>query len=390
MIFQAHRPMASTTSNGAASAYALGPAGYPQAERGDGLAEKQKVTLWTSGDPLGIAGMSALHCAISDGVEFHGAGNGAELPGSHPARLAAEQRLAHWHRQPAARVFLGGNGTLMSLVHALHEAAGPYNILLSDTVPHPHAWASLPLTCFDPSDPESLVNALETLGRDRPVMVVLESLSSRDGTIAPLPDICSTAEAHGALVIVDETHACGAYGPSGAGVAADQGCAERISLLCNAGSGSLGLPLGYLAGDAQLLELVTAQGGSRSSVCPPAFILDALPTAIGLVQKRDDLRARLTELSRELRAALAYLGLPISTGSSHVICIEVGDPRQTRLATSLLRDHYGIQVLPVLPPEVAPGHERLRVICSARHTSDDIEALTLGLETLAIEMGWMG
>lgn len=390
MIFQAHHPMANTISNSAAGAYALGPAGYPQAERGDDLAEKQKVTLWTSGDALGIAGMSALHRAISDRVEFHGAGNGAELPGSHPARLAAEQCLAHWHRQPAARVFLGGNGILISLAHALREAAGPYYIVLSDTVPHPLAWASLPVTRFDPSDPGSLGNALETLGTDRPALVVLETVSSRDGTIAPLPDICSAAEAHGALVVVDETHASDAYGPSGAGIAADQGCAERISLLCNAGSGSLGLPLGYLAGDAQLLELVTAQGGSSASVCPPAFILDALPTAIGLMQKRDDLRARLTEISRELRAALAYLGLPISTGPSHVICIEVGDPRQTRLATSLLRDHYGIQVGPVLPPDVAPGQEHLRIICSARHTNDHIEALTLGLETLATEMGWLG
>lgn len=377
--------MAKTISESAAGAYALGPAGYPQAERGDDLAEKQKVTLWTSGDALGIAGMSALHRAISDGVEFHGTGNGAELPDSHPARLAAEQCLAHWHRQPAARVFLGGNGILTSLAHALREAAGPYNNLLSDTVPHPLAWASLPVTRFDPSDPESLVNALETLGKERPVLVVLETVSSRDGSIAPLPDICSAAEANGALVIVDETHACGAYGPSGAGIATDQGCAERISLLCNAGSGSLGLPLGYLAGDAQLLELVTAQGGSNSTACPSAFLLDALPTAIGLVQKRDDLRARLAALSRELRAALAYLGLPISTGSSHVICIEVGDPRQTRLATSLLRDHYGIQVTPVLPPP-----DRNTLGSSARHVTPATILRPSRLDLKPLQPKWAG
>ncbi len=369
--------------------YALSSAGYPKAQRLDDVHGQLDVTLWTSGDAIGLSGMPALHRAISDGVDFHGSSNGKELPGPHPAKVAAEQALLLWHKQTAARTFLSGTAIVKCLFQRRRESDGPHSTLLPYAAFRPLSWAEPAVGAFNPATPESLDRALATAGSAPPPLVVLESISSIDGTIAPLAEICSVAEAHGALVVLDESNAVGAYGPSGAGIAAAQGCSERIALVINSGTQALGLPLGYVAGNTQLVDLATWRIGNDADANPPAFLLDALQAAVCLTQKRDELRSRLCEVADELRSALDYLGVPFTPSTSHIICIEVGDPRQTQLATSLLRDHYGIQVAPVLPPDVAPGMERLRITCSALHTSDEIQALTLGLETLAIEMGWL-
>lgn len=344
--------------------YVFGSAQYPKALRGDHDDVQQEMTLWTSADALGIAGLPALHRAICDGIDFHGAGDDSALPGPHPVRLAAEQTLAAWHKQPAACVFHGAG--MAQVLAALDQGLGGCNIIAS------HA-ASTQLG-FDPANPDSLTQALTKADPSRPTLIVLDSIGRNDGAIAPLARICSIAKDYGPRVILDDSHGVGAFG---AGLS-EAGVALVYS------TGSLGLPVAYVAGQADLVAMASGHLGAEGALAVPLFLLDAVPRAVALIQRQDEARAKLCRLSDDLRGALSYIGVPVADGASHIVCVQVRNLRQTRLAASLLRDHYGIEVSAI---ETA-GHEHLRIICCAHHTKDHIEALSLGLETIATEMGW--
>ncbi|PRY85049.1 aminotransferase class I/II-fold pyridoxal phosphate-dependent enzyme [Donghicola tyrosinivorans] len=347
--------------------YVFGLAPYPKALRGDYDDAQQEITLWTSADALGIAAMPALHRAICDGIEFHGAGDDSALPGLHPVRLVAEQTLAAWHNQPAACVLQGAG--MDRVLAALVAGLGGCNIIASHVAPTQ--------TGFDPANPETLTQALAEADPSRPTLIVLDSIGRNDGAIAPLARICSIAKDHGARVILDDSNGVGALGAEGAGLS-DAGVALVYS------AGSLGLPVAYVAGQADLVAMVSGHLAGERALAVPLFLLDAVPRAVALIQRQDEARAKLRGVANDLCAALTYIGLPVADAASHIVCVHVRNLRQTRLAASLLRDHYGIAVTAV---ETA-GHEHLRITCGTHHTADDIEALSLGLETIAIEMGW--
>ncbi len=346
--------------------YVFDPSGQPKALRGDHDDAQQEITLWTSGDALGIAAMPALHRAICDGIEFHGAGDDSALPGPHPVRLTSEQSLAQWHNQPAASVFQGTWG-MDRVLRALDAGLGGCNIVSAHT-------ASTQTARFDLANPETLKQALDEADPNRPILIAVDSIGWNDGAIAPLGWICSLAERHGAHVILDDS--------LGIGAEVKELKSGRIALVYRAGS--LGIPVGYVTGQAVLVQMVSAHCASEGALAVPLFLLDALPRAVTLIQNQDAARAKLRDVADELRAALSYVGVPVVDAASHIVCVPVGNLRQTRLAASLLRDHYGIEVTPV---ETA-GQEHLRIICSVHHTSDHIEALSLGLETIATELGW--
>ena len=347
--------------------YVFGPAPYPKALRGDHDDAQQEITVWTSADVLGIAAMPALHRAICDGIDFHGAGDDSALPGPHPVRLAAEQALAAWHNQPAACVFQGAG--MAQMLAALDQGLGGCNIIASH--------AAFTQTGFDPANPETLTWALAKADASRPTLIVLDSIGRNDGAIAAVARICSIAKNHGARVILDDSHGVGAFGAEGEGLSE-----AGVALVYSAGS--LGLPVAYVAGQADLVAMVSAHLAGELALAVPLFLLDAVPRAVALIQRQDEARAKLRRLADDLRAALSYIGVPVTEATSHIVCVQVRNLRQTRLAASLLRDHYGIAVTAV---ETA-GHEHLRITCGTHHTADDIEALSLGLETIATEMGW--
>jgi 5-aminolevulinate synthase len=347
--------------------YVFGSAQYPKALRGDHDDVQQEMILWTSVDALGIVGLPALHRAICDGIDFHGAGDDSALPGPHPVRLAAEQTLAAWHQKPAACVFQGAG--MAQVLAALDQGLCGCNIIASH--------AASPQTGFDPANPETLTQALAEADPSRPTLIVLDSICRNDGAIAPVARICNIAKDHGAHVILDDSHGVGAFGAEGAGLSE-----AGVALVYSAGS--LGLPVTYVSGQSDLVAMVLGHLAAEGALAVPLFVLDAVPRAVALIQRQDEARAKLRDLSDDLRATLSNIGVPVADGTSHIVCVQVRNLRQTRLAASLLRDHYGIEVSAI---ETA-GHEHLRIICCTHHTADDIEALALGLETIATEMGW--
>jgi 8-amino-7-oxononanoate synthase len=192
-----------------------------------------------------------------------------------------------------------------------------------------------------------------------------------DGDRAPLVAIVAAAEAHGALVMVDEAHATGVLGARGAGLAELEEVGGRIAVQM----GTLGKALGgagaYIAGSRTLVELVLNRARSfvyTTGLAPAAVA--AAGAALDVVAAEPERRARVLAHAGRLRAGLRALGLD-ARGDTHVVPLVVGanDPALA-LADALLG--RGVLATAIRPPTVPAGAARLRLTPMATHTDAQI------------------
>jgi len=211
---------------------------------------------------------------------------------------------------------------------------------------------------------------------------VTDGVFSMDGTYAPLDRICELADAHGALVLVDDSHAVGFVGATGAGTPELFGVRDRVDLL----TGTLGKALGgasggYVAAHREIVDLLRQRARPYlfSNSVAPMVVAGSL-AALDLATTSSDARARLfatTALFRELMTAAGFDVNPPSAAGPHPITPimfpgEDGARRATRIADRMLAD--GVYVIAFSFPVVPRGKARIRVQLSAAHSEDDVRA----------------
>ncbi len=204
-----------------------------------------------------------------------------------------------------------------------------------------------------------------------------------DGDIAPMAEICDVAEAHGALIYLDEVHAVGLYGPNGGGVAQQHGQAHRIGVIQGTLSKAFGVAGGYIAGSAALCDFVRsfASGFIFTTALAPALAAGALASVRHLkssTQERAVHRVRVDAVRQALDAA----GLPHRRNDSHIIPLMVGDAALAKRISDRLLEEFAIYLQPINYPTVPRGTERLRITPSPLHTDADTEHLVRSLQTI--------
>jgi len=202
------------------------------------------------------------------------------------------------------------------------------------------------------------------------------------GAICPLEELCDVAHRHGALTFVDEVHAVGLYGRSGAGVGERDGVSSKIDIL----SGTLGKAFGniggYIAGSERLVDVVRSYGAGFifTTSLPPTVLAGAI-ASIRLLRSEEgrSLRAEHQENVAYLREELRNAGVSVQHTPSHIIPVHVGDPvLSTALSDNLLRNH-GHYVQAINYPTVARGEEKLRVAPTPHHTKEMMDQFVVDL-----------
>ena len=205
-------------------------------------------------------------------------------------------------------------------------------------------------------------------------LIATDGVFSMDGTIANLPDLCDLADKHGALVMVDDSHAVGFMGRTGRGTPEYHRVAGRIDLI----TGTLGKALGgasggYTSGRKELIELLRQRSRPYlfSNTLAPA-IAGASIRVLDLITESTALRDKLEANTRFFRAEMARRGFDIVPGIHPICPIMLGDAAlATRFAEALLE--RGVYVIGFSYPVVPQGKARIRTQISAAHSRQDLE-----------------
>jgi 5-aminolevulinate synthase len=342
----------------------------------------REVTVWCSNDYLGLGQHPEIAAAMHAAIDRSGSGAGGtrNISGTSHELVMLERDLAAFHGKEAGLVFTSGyisnEAALGTLAKNLPNAA-----VFSDALNHASMIAGIrnsrcDYKVFRHNDAAHLRELLAATDPDRPKIVAFESVYSMDGDIAPLGDLLDACEAFGALAYLDEVHAVGLYGPTGAGIAEREGLAHRFHVIEGTLGKAFGLIGGYITGSAPLVDFVRsyAAGFIFTTALPPAIAAGAR-ASLRVVKDAGDLRVRHQAIAADLKARLAAAHLPVMPSESHIVPVRIGEPTLCRTAAAMLLDRYGIYVQPINYPTVPKGTERLRLSPTPLHDAAAVAAL---------------
>jgi 5-aminolevulinate synthase len=362
---------------------------FPKAIRRRADGSEQEVVVWCSNDYLGMGQHPAVLEAMKAEVDAVGAGAGGtrNISGTTRSAVDLEAELAAWHRKEAALLFTSGyvanEATLSTLQRIL-----PGLVIFSDSLNHASMIAGIrnggcERHIFAHNDLEHLEALLAAAPAGAPKLIAFESVYSMDGDIADLAGTLDLAEKYGAMTYLDEVHAVGLYGATGAGVAERDGLLERIDIIeCTLGK-AIGVMGGYIAADAVIVDAVRswAPGFIFTTSLPPALTAGAL-ASVRHLKAHPELRAAHQERAAALKARLTAAGIPVMPSESHIVPVFVGDPVHAKMISDMLLEDHGVYVQPINYPTVPKGTERLRFTPSPNHDDAMMDDLVRAMDRL--------
>ncbi|MEA2474195.1 MAG: 8-amino-7-oxononanoate synthase [Thermoleophilaceae bacterium] len=240
---------------------------------------------------------------------------------------------------------------------------------------------------FQHNDPGHLDRILDAADAGQRVLVVVEGIYSADGDVAPLADLCAVAQAHDAMLMVDEAHSFGVLGPDGRGAAGDQGVLGEVDLVVGTMSKSLGSVGGFAAASGAVVDVIRHNARSLifSAALPPAQA-EAARTSLAILRTEHDRRERLWENARTLLGALSERGFDTMGSCTPVVPVLVGDPGLTLALTTQLKE-AGVLVCPAIPPMVQAHRSRIRMHVTAAHDAESIAHAIHTLTSTAASLG---
>lgn len=262
-----------------------------------------------------------------------GAGGTRNISGNSYYHVALERELAQLHGKDSALVFsscyVANDATLSTLGKML-----PGCVVFSDAGNHNSMIVGIrhggcKKEIFRHNDPEHLDSLLSRYDPEVPKLVAFESVYSMSGSIAPIWEICEVARRHNALTFIDEVHAVGLYGETGAGIGERDGLMDQLDVVSGTLGKAFGVAGGYIAGSSRLVDMIRsyADGFIFTTAMPPMQAVAAL-TSVQVLKSEEGrgLRRQHQASVRRLREALEEAGLPVVPSPSHIIPLHVSDP----------------------------------------------------------------
>ncbi len=227
----------------------------------------------------------------------------------------------------------------------------------------------------------------EAAGR-RYRLICTDGVFSMDGDVAPLKAICDLAERHDALVMVDDSHATGYLGEGGRGTPALCGVEGRVDIISTTFGKALGGGSGgCTAGRAEIIAWLRQRSRPYlfSNTLAPA-VVGATAKALDLVERSDDLRAKVMENAASFRSAIGSAGFDVVPGSTAIVPVMLyQEPLAVRMAEALLDE--GVYVIGFVYPVVPRGRARIRVQLSAAHERADLERAVAAFRKVGESLG---
>ena len=340
---------------------------------------------FASNDYLALAGSQRLNEAVAEGLRSGipaGSGGSRLLRGNHAEHEALESHAARHYGSEAALFFPTGFAANAALFATLPQRG---DLIVHDELIHASAHDGMKLgraerTAVTHNDPQAFADAIaawRAKGGIGTPWIAVESLYSMDGDHAPLAELAAIADGHDAVLIVDEAHATGVYGPAGQGLAHQLAGRDNLVTLHTCGK-ALGCEGALLCGPRIVRDFLVNRGRPFIfSTAPAPLTAWTVRQALEIVANEPERAARLHSLVRHAETRLATLGLPAS--GSQILPVRIGDNGRTMRIAGALQG-AGFDIRGIRPPTVPHGSARLRIAITLNVDESDIDAMT---DTLA-------
>jgi glycine C-acetyltransferase len=338
----------------------------------------REVLNFCANNYLGLANDPRLIHAAQDGLARWGFGMAS-------VRFICGTQSIHRQLEAAIARFLGVEDAI--LYTSCFDANGGLfetlldeeDVVISDALNHASIIDGIRLCRaqrqrYAHADMAGLERVLAETRSARTRLIVTDGVFSMDGDVAPLAAICDLADRHAALVVVDDSHATGFFGPTGRGTPEYCGVAGRVDIITSTlGKALGGASGGFTASRREVVALLRQRSRPYlfSNSLPPALVSSAL-ACLETLSETTALRERLAENTRWFRRAMTEAGFSIRAGEHPIVPIMLGDARLAhQMAADLLRE--GIYVVGFSFPVVPKDAARIRVQISAAHEPAHLE-----------------
>jgi 8-amino-7-oxononanoate synthase len=340
----------------------------------------REMLAFCSNDYLGLAQHPALRDAAQAAAARWGVGATAspQVCGHSAAHEQLERELAAFVDMPRALYFYAGFAANVGIVPAL---VGRGDAVFCDALNHAclidgARLSRAQIEVYAHRDAAALGRLLAASDARRK-LIVSDAVFSMDGDIAPLRELLALAEAHDALLLIDDAHGFGVLGEHGRGSAAQFGLrGPRLIYMATLGKAA-GVAGAFVAGTDAVVETILQRARSYTfATAAPPLVVDTLRAALALIAADDWRRERLRELIGQWRAGAGALpdGWRLAASDTPIQPLLIGDNAAALGAMAALWEQ-GLWVPAIRPPTVPAGTARLRLSLSAAHTPADVERL---------------
>ncbi len=347
----------------------------------------KNIVNWCSNDYLGMGQSKIVIDAMHTALDQTGSGSGGtrNISGTSHYHVALEHELASLHSKPGGLLFtsayVANEWTLIALSRII-----PDIVFLSDSNNHASIIAGIKHSGADKmiwkhNDMDDLEEKLkENRSSGRTPCIVFESVYSMDGDHSPISRVCDLAEQYGAMTYIDEVHAVGLYGQTGAGYCEAVG-EDRVDIINGTLGKAFGVQGGYIVGDKVVIDAIrsVASGFIFTTSMSPVICAGAL-ASIKYLKDHNELRLQHQERAKKLKTMLGDIGIEVlDCATTHIVPVMVRDPKKCKQMSDMLLNDYNIYIQPINYPTVERGTERLRIAPTPLHTDammhDLVEAL---------------
>ena len=331
--------------------------------------------------------------AGKDALDKFGSGtNGSRvLNGTYKDHKDVEDALREFYGTSGAMVFSTGYQANLGFVSAI-AGKGDYIVLDADSHASIYdgcAMGSAEVVRFRHNSVEDLDKRLARIPAEAQKLVILEGVYSMVGDVAPLVEMVAVAKKHGAMIMSDEAHSMGFFGPNGRGVYEELGLEGEVDFIVGTFSKSVGTVGGFVVSNHPKFEVLRF-------VCRPYIFTASLPpsvvataaTSIRKLMHAHNKRAHLWENARKMHSGLREMGYTLGTETcqSAIIAVMLPDQQQAVVTWQALLE-MGVYVNVARPPATPNGMFLLRCSLCAEHSVEQVDAILAAFKAAGVLSG---
>ena len=334
---------------------------------------------------LGLANHPDLIRAAREGLEQWGFGLSSVrfICGTQDIHKTLEHKISEFLQTDDTILYTScfdANGGLFETL------LGPKDAVISDALNHASIIDGIRLCKaerfrYTHADMDDLEQCLKKTAKANTRLIATDGVFSMDGDVARLNEICDLAEKYDALVMVDDSHATGFFGPTGRGSIEFRDVMGRVDIITSTlGKALGGASGGFTSGHAEIVGILRQRSRPYlfSNTLAPAIVAAGI-ACLDMLSKTTALRDKLAENTAYFREKMTTAGFDIRPGEHPIVPIMLGDAKLAQdMAADLLKE--GIYVIGFSYPVVPKGEARIRVQISAAHSREHLDRAMTAFE----------